>query len=163
VVPAATLLLKLTVDPSEGGIDWSDLEQIAKLRIVDLASRTGTLLTASVQKIVENHVRARAEEGEPPDLKGVHKMFVEKALWSLDVVPFAIDLAGSALALYGPNVEFGEINLWTLPIRGAKNKLGSLEVLRGCVILTPYEPGVHWHETCSLRLAATKVGQKHAD
>lgn len=130
-VPAATLLLKLTLDPANGDIDWADLDQIAKLRIADLACGTGTLLKASLQTIVENHVRARAEKGELPDLKGVHKVLVEQVLWGLDVVPFAIHLAGSALALHEPDVEFGEMNLSTLPIGGAKNKLGSLELLTG--------------------------------
>jgi hypothetical protein len=130
-VPAATLLLKLTLDPAEDGIDWADLDQIAKLRIADLACGTGTLLKASLQTIVENHVRARAEKLQLPDLKGVHKVLVEKVLWGLDVVPFAIHLAGSALALHEPDVEFGEMNLSTLPIGGPKNKLGSLELLTG--------------------------------
>jgi hypothetical protein len=130
-VPAATLLLKLTFEPSKDGIDWGDLEQIAKLRIADLACGTGTLLKASLQTIVENHVRARAEKGRLPDLKGVQKVLVEKVLWGLDVVPFAIHLAGSALALHEPDVEFGAMNLFTLPIGGPKDKLGSLDLLAG--------------------------------
>ncbi len=130
-VPAATLLLKLTLDPANGDIDWADLDQIAKLRIADLACGTGTLLKACLQTIIENHVRARAERGSLPDLKGVHKVLVEKVLWGLDVVPFAIHLAGSALALHEPDVEFGEMNLSTLPIGGNKDKLGSLELLTG--------------------------------
>lgn len=130
-VPAATLLLKLTLDPAGNKTDWSNLEQISKLRIADLACGTGTLLKATLQTIVENHVRARAENGKLPDLKGVHKALVEKVLWGLDVVPFAIHLAGSALALHEPDVEFLEMNLSTLPIGGPKNKLGSLELLTG--------------------------------
>jgi hypothetical protein len=86
------------------------------LRIADLACGTGTLLKATLQTIVENHVRARAEKGELPDLKAVHKILVEKVLWGLDVVPFAIHLAGSALALHEPDVEFGVMNLSTLPV-----------------------------------------------
>jgi len=129
-VPAATLLLKLTLDPADEEIDWADLDQIGKLRIADLACGTGTLLKASLQTIVENYVRARAEKGEL-DLKSLHKVLVEKVLWGLDVVPFAIHLAGSALALHEPDVEFGEMNLSTLPIGGPKNKLGSLELLTG--------------------------------
>lgn len=130
-VPAATLLLKLTLDPANGDVDWADLNQIAKLKIADLACGTGTLLKASLQTIVENHVRARAEQGKLPNLKGVHKVLVEKVLWGLDVVPFAIHLAGSALALHEPDVEFGEMNLLTLQIGGPKNHLGSLELLAG--------------------------------
>jgi hypothetical protein len=130
-VPAATLLLKLTLDPSESEIDWTDLKQIGKLRIADLACGTGTLLKATLQTIVENHVRARAEKGELPDLKGVHKLLVEDVLWGLDVVPFAIHLAGSALALHEPDVEFGIMNLYTLPVGGQQDRLGSLDLLTG--------------------------------
>lgn len=48
-VPAATLLLKLTLDRSESRIDWANLGQIGKLRIADLACGTGTLLKATLQ------------------------------------------------------------------------------------------------------------------
>jgi hypothetical protein len=130
-VPAATLLLKLTLDSAQESIDWSDLQQIGKLRIADLACGTGTLLKATLQTIVENHVRACASQGRLPDIKGVHRVLIEKVLWGLDVVPFAIHLAGSALALHEPDVEFGEINLATLPIGGPKDKLGSLELITG--------------------------------
>jgi hypothetical protein len=130
-VPAATLLLKLTLDSGQESVDWSDVQQIGKLRIADLACGTGTLLKATLQTIVENHVRACASQGRVPDVKGVHRVLVEKVLWGLDVVEFAIHLAGSALALHEPDVEFGEINLATLPIGGARDKLGSLDLLTG--------------------------------
>jgi len=130
-VPAATLLLKLTLEPAEFEIDWSRLDEIAKLRVADLACGTGTLLKATLQTIVENHVRARAEKGQFPDLKAVHKLLVEKVLWGLDVVPFAIHLAGSALALHEPDVEFGVMNLSTLPVGGQQTRLGSLDLLTG--------------------------------
>jgi hypothetical protein len=130
-VPAATLLLKLTLDPLEFGIDWADLGQIGKLRIGDLACGTGTLLKATLQTIVENHVRARAAKGQLPDVKAIHKLLVENVLWGLDVVPFAIHLAGSALALHEPDVEFGVMNLSTLPVGGRQTKLGSLDLLTG--------------------------------
>jgi hypothetical protein len=133
-VPAATLLLKLTLDPSKLTVDWADLDEIGKLRIADLACGTGTLLKATLQTIVENHVRARAEKGEFPDLKGVHKLLVEKVLWGLDVVPFAIHLAGSALALNEPDVEFGIMNLSTLPVGGKQTRLGSLDLLTGAKV-----------------------------
>jgi hypothetical protein len=133
-VPAATLLLKLTLDPSELEVDWSDLGEIGKLRIADLACGTGTLLKATLQTIVENHVRARAEKGQLPDLKGIHKLLVEKVLWGLDVVPFAIHLAGSALALNEPDVEFGVMNLSTLPVGGLETRLGSLDLLTGAKV-----------------------------
>jgi len=130
-VPAATLLLKLTLDPGELEINWASLDDIAKLRIADLACGTGTLLKATLQTIVDNHVRSRAEKGQFPELKGIHKLLVETVLWGLDVVPFAIHLAGSALALHEPDVEFGVMNLSTLPVGGPQTRLGSLDLLTG--------------------------------
>ncbi len=129
-VPAATLLLKLTLDPADG-FDWSDVGAIAKLRVADLACGTGTLLKAALQTAVENHIRTRADKGQLPDVKAVHRALVEHVLWGLDVVPFAIHLAASALALHEPDVEFGEMNLYTLRVGGPKDKLGSLELLTG--------------------------------
>lgn len=131
-VPAATLLLKLTLDPSEVPIDWANLGEIGKLKIADLACGTGTLLKATLQTIVDNYVRACADKGQFPDLKAIHKLLVEEVLWGLDVVPFAIHLAGAALALNEPDVEFGTMNLSTLPIGGRTQiRLGSLDLLTG--------------------------------
>jgi hypothetical protein len=77
-VPAATLLLKLTLDPSEIRIDWSNLERIREFKVSDLACGTGTLLKATLQTIVDNYVRSCAEEKESPDLKSLHQILVEK-------------------------------------------------------------------------------------
>ncbi len=130
-VPAATLLLKLTLDALDTDYDWSDVDKIKKLRIADLACGTGTLLKAALQTVIENHVRARTEKGELPSVAAVHKELVEKVLWGLDVVPTAIHLAGSALALHEPDVEFGVMNLITLPVGGPKDYMGSLELIHG--------------------------------
>ncbi len=130
-VPAATLLLKLTLDSSDENVDWSSVEAIGELRIADLACGTGTLLKAALQTVIENHVRARTDNGALPSIKEVHKVLIEKVIWGLDVVPTAIHLAGSALALHEPDVEFGEMNLMTLPVGGPKDYLGSLELIHG--------------------------------
>lgn len=129
-VPAATLLLKLTLDREHVPIDWSDIDQIRGLRFGDLACGTGTLLKAALQTIVDNHVWARAERQERPDLTGLHRALVEETLWGLDVIPFAIHLAASALALHDPAVPFGEMHLYTLPLSGERPiRLGSLDLL----------------------------------
>jgi hypothetical protein len=128
-VPAAALLLKLTLDPNYFEVDWSDVEQIRQLRVADLACGTGTLLKASLQTVIDNHVRSCAENQETPDLQSVHQALVEEVLWGLDVIPFAIHLAASALAIHEPDVPFNEMSLYTLPIGGVPPKLGSLELL----------------------------------
>ena len=83
-VPAATLLLKLTLDAFDTDYDWSNVDKIAKLRIADLACGTGTLLKAALQTVIENHIRARTEKGELPSVAAVHKALVEKVLWGLE-------------------------------------------------------------------------------
>lgn len=129
-VPAATLLLKLALDNWEG-VDWAKIEDIEKLRIADLACGTGTLLKSVLQTITDNHVRERAAKNESPDLLTVHRVLVEKCLLGLDVVPYAIHLAASALAMHAPDVHFKGMNLYTLPLHGKPPKLGSLEFLTG--------------------------------
>jgi N-6 DNA Methylase len=130
-VPAAALLLKLTLNPDDVPIDWSDLEDIKKLRIADLACGTGTLLKATLQTVVDNYVRACAENGVTPDLMALHQVMVEECLYGLDVVEFSIHLAASALAIHEPEVQFHEMKLWTLPLGStgaASTKLGSIEL-----------------------------------
>jgi len=128
-VPAAALLLKLTLESPDIKVDWSNVDEISKLTIADLACGTGTLLKATLQTIIDNHVRTCVTEGKKPDLAGVHQALVEKGLWGLDVVEFSIHLAASALAIHEPEVEFKEMNLYTLPLGGSpKPKLGSIEL-----------------------------------
>lgn len=130
-VPAAALLLKLTLDPSVVPIDWSNVEGVRSLRIGDLASGTGTLLKAALQTVVDNNVRASAEQGRAPALKEIHKVLLEEVLYGLDVVPFAIHLAATALALHEPEVPFGTMNLFTVPLEAPSNRsvrLGSIEL-----------------------------------
>jgi hypothetical protein len=130
-VPAATLLLKLALDPTVLPINWSSVDAIRVLRIGDMACGTGTLLKAALQTVVDNNVRASAEHGHTPPLKDVHKVLVEEVLCGLDVVPFAIHLAATALALHEPEVPFGTMHLVTVPL-GATSKrsvnLGSIEL-----------------------------------
>jgi len=117
-------------------ISWAKVESIKSLRIADLASGTGTLLKAALQTVVDNHVRASGEQGKMPDLHSLHRALVEEGLYGFDVVPFAIHLAASALAIHEPDVFFKKMRLYTLPIkgRGRRPKLGSLDYLGTSII-----------------------------
>jgi hypothetical protein len=128
-VPAAALLLKLTLESPDINIDWTNVDEIRKLTIADLACGTGTLLKATLQTIIDNHVRTCVAEGKKPNLTGVHQALVEKGLWGFDVVEFSIHLAAAALAIHEPKVEFREMNLYTLKLGGSpKPRLGSIEL-----------------------------------
>jgi hypothetical protein len=132
-VPTAALLLKLTLDPDVVDVDFADPAAVGDLRIADLACGTGTLLKAALQTVIDNHVRARAEKNEPIALADVHRRLIEDGLYGLDVIPFAIHLAASALAMHEPDALFGKMRLYTLPLSGKRKppQLGSIEAVSG--------------------------------
>jgi hypothetical protein len=134
-VPAATLLLKVTLDPRKWpALDWTDADRLADVRIADPACGTGTLLMATVQAITDNYVQASAAVGKPVDLPRLHQVLVESTLWGYDVLASAVHLTASTLALLAPAVSFRHMNLQVLPLGGSERSLGSVEFLSGGVI-----------------------------
>ena len=133
MVPSATLLLSLTFSSDDWSIDWSDLDAIRSLRIADLACGTGTLLKASMESVIDNYVVSCAANGVPVKLRELHKILIEDVLIGLDVLPFAIHLAATTLALHSPEVPFRLMQLYNLPL-GAPSptsaKLGSIDLFR---------------------------------
>ena len=111
-------------------IDWSDPEAVAKLRIIDPACGTGTLLMATLQTI-----KARvAESGEMSDEEpnALHKRLVEDVLCGLDINQHGVQLAACNMTLGAPTVDYARMNLVTMP-HGPQSdgspKGGSLEIL----------------------------------
>jgi hypothetical protein len=132
-VSAATLLLKLALQPQRWQHDWADQQSLASLRVADLACGTGTLLMATAEAIVDNYVRACAALGQSPDLTGIHRVLMEEIIHGYDVQPSALHLTASTLALRTPQVAFTRMRLFSLPLgqrigRG-KRHLGSIEFL----------------------------------
>lgn len=127
-IPSATLLLKLTMDPKDWDIDWSNLKDVGSLRIADLACGTGTLLKASLQAIEDNYVRGCVIESKEPDLANLHKVLVENSLYGGDVLLFALHLTASALALHEPDVPFQRMLLFRTFLGGPQKLLGSLDM-----------------------------------
>jgi hypothetical protein len=129
-IPAAAMLLKLTLPPRSWNVDWADLKSIEKLRIADFACGTGTLLMATADAITDNYVSVCAAENKPIDLAALHKILAESVLKGYDVLPSAIHLTASSLALRAPRVEFKKMGLYNLPLGGPGRKLGSIEFFR---------------------------------
>lgn len=129
-VPAATLLMKLALASEDWLVDWSDPTQIRDLRIVDLACGTGTLLMAAAEAVTDNHVTSCTRSGLRPDLRNLHKILMEQTIVGFDVLPSALHLTGSTLALRAAAVAFAETHLYSLPHGGTENQLGSIEFLR---------------------------------
>jgi hypothetical protein len=130
-IPAATLLLKLALRPAAGQTNWHNLKQVRQLRIADPACGTGTLLMAAADAVTDNYFRANAAEGHPARTNEIHKALAEEILHGYDVLPSAIHLTASTLALKAPDVPFDKMNLFSLPLGGPHHRLGSLEFLAG--------------------------------
>lgn len=135
-VPAATLLLKISLAPGHWKTNWADLAAIGSFRIADLACGTGTLLMASQQTIADNHIRAATRDGKAlgtDDLNQLHKLLIQSVLNGYDVLSSAVHLTASTLALLAPGIEFKTMNLHCVPLGEQENKeirLGSVDFLQ---------------------------------
>ena len=128
-IPAATLLLKLALSRKGYSTDWSDLSAIGNLRIADLACGTGTLLMAAADAITDNHIRTSVEAGVSPRIDELQRVLMESVLWGFDILPSAVHLTASTLAMRAPETPVKNMNLFSLPLGG--DYLGSIDFLRG--------------------------------
>ncbi|MYB36731.1 MAG: N-6 DNA methylase [Gammaproteobacteria bacterium] len=113
----------------KGWIDWSDAEAVAKLRIIDPACGTGTLLMATLQTI-KARVAESSESNDDPN--ALHKRLVEDVICGLDINQHGIQLAACNMTLGAPTVDYERMNLATMPHGPQAEgppKAGSLEIL----------------------------------
>ena len=132
-VPAATLLLKLALSRAWPQ-DFGDPAQLAEFKVADLACGTGTLLMAAAQALTDSYILARASTGRKLDaaaLNALHQALMETVLHGFDVLPTAVHLTASTLALLAPEIAFTRMNLYVMPmgVDGNTPRLGSLDFL----------------------------------
>ena len=111
-------------------IDWSDPESVTRLRIIDPACGTGTLLMATLRTIMARMAGSRESNLTERDV--LHKRLVEDVLCGLDINQHAIQLAACNLTLGAPTVDYERMNLLTMshgPQADGTFKAGSLEIL----------------------------------
>ncbi len=129
-IPASTLLAGLALSQDRWShVDWNSREDLSRLRVVDPACGTGTLLMAAYRQIVQNHSAAAA--GDTDD-QLLHQALVERVITGADVVQAAIHLTAATLAAMSPSVKFEQMQLHTLRLgRDTSQKiwLGSLDWL----------------------------------
>lgn len=145
-VPSATLLLKLAMAAdwqrtkndaaaAKGQpIDFGDPVDLATFKVADLACGTGTLLMAAAQALSDLYISERVASDRPleqTDLQTLHRALMENVLHGYDVLPSAVHLTASTLAMLAPEVAFIKMNLYVMPLgldRGHA-RLGSLDFL----------------------------------
>lgn len=142
-VPAATLLLKLCLDFEKWReICWTNPSSLGGLKIADLACGTGTLLMAASQAITDNYIKFSVAENnrvQDSDLSNLHKLIVEQVLHGYDVLPSAVHLTASTLALLAPNTSFRKMRLYSLPMgrmQSGQLYLGSIDYVSESTIRT---------------------------
>jgi hypothetical protein len=141
-VSAATLLLKLTMS-----LDWkqdfSSPRELADFKVADLACGTGTLLMAAAQSLTDRYIRDRATDDlslTDKDISILHQTLMQNVLHGYDVLPTALHLTASTLALLAPDVAFRNMNLFVMPmgLDHGTARLGSLDFLEGPEVQTQF-------------------------
>ena len=139
-VSAATLLLKLTI-AAKWKQDFGDPAELASFKVADLACGTGTLLMASAQSLSDAYIKQRADSDlplEPKDMSTLHRTLMENVLHGYDVLPSAVHLTASTLAMLAPDVAFVRMGLFVMPLGMDHGiaRLGSLDFLTSDSIKT---------------------------
>ena len=129
-IPASTLLAGLALAPAKWtDWDWSSVDAINNIRVVDPACGTGTLLMATYRQILQNHLAADGASATDPAL---HRALVERIITGADVVPAAIHLTAATLAAMSPSARFEHMQLHTFRLGREEPqgiRLGSLDWL----------------------------------
>jgi len=160
-VAAATLLLKLAL-MADWKEDFGDPVQLAEFKVADFACGTGTLLMAAAQALSDNYIRVRADTDRtltPVDLQTLHRALMENVLHGYDVLPSAVHLTASTLAMLAPEVAFVRMNLYVMPLGmdHGNARLGSLDFLSGSEIKTQMALDYSQIETIRTGASSTSV------
>lgn len=131
-IPAAVLLAGLAFDPRHPcwkDVDWSSPSDLDKLRIVDPACGTGTLLMAALQEILKQH---RRSTGSDDSAGTAIRPLLEHAIHGYDVVPAAVHLTAATLSMAEASQLIKDMPLYRMPhdVRDGKPRLGSLDFLQ---------------------------------
>ena len=143
-IPAAVLLSNLVVKTENPDLGWdfSDLEKLKELKIVDPACGSGTLLSAIYMALKNEYVleHYRSSYSKGLDFSSFHKFMIEEVLHGWDVLDYASHLTLVTLAFHNPNSFFERCKIYTLPSgidKNGKIYLGSLSLLENVFVVKP--------------------------
>lgn len=131
-IPAAVLLASLAFDGRHAlwcDVDWTSPSELAKLRIVDPACGSGTLLMAALQEALTLHRRAG---GDSESQGAAIRLLLENSLHGYDVVPAAVHLTAATLSMAETRQLIGPMPLFWMPhdMHERRARLGSLDFLQ---------------------------------
>ena len=92
-IPAAVILSRLIIGTKHNSWNFTDLESIKNLRIVDPACGSGTLLSG-IYTAIRDIACGYLTSGE---IKQLHKILVEKVIYGYDVLDYATHLTLTSL------------------------------------------------------------------
>ncbi len=148
---SATLMARLLIgEKAPNGADWSDVDQVSKVRIADFACGTGSLLCA-----VYADVRMRLDHAGI-DSSEMHKAMIENGLVGSDVLPSATYITASQLSSAHPTVQYSGTNILTLPFGG----VGKNEIALGAIDLLEKQRAMSTIATHGLSVGATQQTMK---
>ena len=127
---SALMLARLAF--SDEFVDWNDINKIIKLRIMDPACGTGTLLMAALKTVKDRMNYGALDDHARVEL---HRKLVEDVICGLDINRHAVQLAACNLTLGASTTDYKNMNLYTMKHgpqskSGGIVKAGTVEVLR---------------------------------
>jgi hypothetical protein len=90
---------------------------------------------AGSQALTDNFIKFRISNDEQVDdlsLRDLHKLIIEEMLYGYDVLPSAVHLTASTLALLAPETCFQKMHLYSLPMgkmQSGQIYLGSIDYI----------------------------------
>ena len=109
------------------------------------------IIDAASQALTDNFIKFRVSNDEQVDdaaLRELHKLIIEEMLHGYDVLPSAVHLTASTLALLAPETCFHKMRLYSLPMgrmQSGQIYLGSIDFISADTIQTQLDlisPGI---------------------